>query len=143
MCGPKTQIRTCASTAKGRERPPLFVRPAARKVTRGRSRPFLRCTALCIRPHWVRTAASKYKLVLNRAVHRFPRNIVQVVRAFFLCGILQTSCPLVQIEDDFPSRTPTPLSKNCRGEIEKRTPFLRVEEKHEEGQIQLFKTNKS
>jgi hypothetical protein len=47
------------------------------------------------------------------------------------------------MEGDFSSRTPTQLSKNRRGEIEKRAPFLRVEEKHEEGQILIFETKKS
>src|ERR1700691_4190503 len=114
MHGPEALIWTRASTAKGRERPHLFARPAARKATRGRSRPFLSCNALCTRPRWMSTAASKYKL--NRTVHRSPRNIVQVGRAFFLCRILPTSCPLVEIEGDFSSRTPTPLSKNRREE---------------------------
>ena len=142
MHGPETLLGTRASTAKGRERPPLFVRPAARKVTRGHSRPFLGCNALCIRPRWMTAAASKYKLVLHRTVHRLPRNIVQVRRAFFLCGILPTSCPLVQIEGDFPSRTRTPLSKNRRGEIENRAPFHRVEEKYEEAKYIPFRQRK-
>jgi hypothetical protein len=114
MHGPEALIWTRASTAKGRERPHLFARPAARKATRGRSRPFLSCNTLCTRPRWMSTAASKYKF--NQTVHRSPRNIVQVGRAFFLCRILPTSCPLVEIEGDFSSRTPTPLSKNRREE---------------------------
>ena len=112
MHGPEALIWTRASTAKGRERPHLFARPAARKATRGRPRPFLSCNALCTRPRWMSTAASKYKL--SRTVHRSPRNIVQVGRAFFLCRILPTSCPIVEIEGDFSPRTPTPLSKNRR-----------------------------
>ena len=107
FCNPRlhrpiqTQDRkTCtrASTSKGRERPPLFARPAARKATRDRSRPFASYNALCIRPHWVSTAANNYKPAFNRPAHRSPKNIFQIRRAFFLSRIFPTSCPLVEIE---------------------------------------------
>jgi hypothetical protein len=138
MCGPKTQIRTCASTAKGRERPPLFARPAARKVTRGRSRPFLRCAALCIRPHGVRTAASNYKPGLNRPAHRSPKNIFQIRWAFFLSRIFPTRCPLVEIEGRFFPCKPTRLPRNHMGQAEKWPSLLRVKEKHEEAEYNFL-----
>jgi hypothetical protein len=111
MHGPEALIWTRASMAKGRERPHLFARPAARKATRGRSRPFLSRNALCTRPRWMSTAASKYKL--NRTAHRSPRNIVQVGRAFFLCRILPTSCPLVEIEGHFFPWKPTHIPETA------------------------------
>ena len=86
------------STAKGRERPPLFARPAARKVTRGRSRPFLRRNAFCIRPHWVRTAAATTDPYSTDQPTDPPKNIFQIRWAFFLSRISPTRCPLVQIE---------------------------------------------
>jgi len=43
-----------------------------------------------------------------------PKEYFQIRRAFFLCGVLPTSCPLVQIEGDFPPGRPTPLYTNCR-----------------------------
>ena len=101
--------------------------------------PALSCLVMLFVLARMSTAASKYKL--NRTVHRSPRNIVQVGRAFFLCRILPTSCPLVEIEGDFPSRTPTPLYKNRREESKRGC--LSFESKHEEGQIQLFETKKS
>ena len=63
--------RTQASTSKGRERPPLFARPAARKATGRRSRPFLSCS----RQRAMSTTNSTSKPIINGGDHQSARII--------------------------------------------------------------------